>query len=102
MLKRPKHRKFDYVPRFYDPQKEELEERLALYKEGTSDEDRAKARIKSGFRNRLGAPSDKRQLRAQSMRANFRLVMIIGILAMLSYMFMKSDMLLRMLESLGM
>ena len=27
-LKLPKHQKYDYIPRYWDPQKEELDERL--------------------------------------------------------------------------
>ena len=46
-----KHRKFDYIPRFYDPAKEELEERLQKYDDKEVDRtELAKTRIKHGLR----------------------------------------------------
>ena len=58
--KRPKPRKFDFIPRYYDPDKEELESRLAQYKDEMNEEERAKHRIRTGLRNKYYGDSVKR------------------------------------------
>ena len=50
--KRPKPRRFDYVPRFYDEAKEEMEERMKKYDDDMSQEEKAKHRISSGLRSK--------------------------------------------------
>lgn len=95
--KRPKHKKFDYVPRFYDPEKEALEETINKYKGEVSDADKAKRRIKSGLRQRYIGDDNYR--RANVKKSNFRVLYIIVILCFLTYMILKSDRILRMVEA---
>lgn len=88
MFKVPKHRKFDYIPQHYDPQKEELEERLAPYKEGGKSADMAKAGIKTGFKRRVNKnPS----YNISSKSSTIRLVAIICVLIVLTVLFLKSS-----------
>lgn len=98
MLKKVKNRRFDYVPRYYDPAKEELEERMAPYREGADATDRAKAGIKTGFNRKT--PVKQSDLRKGSKKATLRLFLIIGILVLLTYKLLESEGIRRFLESL--
>ncbi len=51
LLKLPKHRQFDYQPRYYDEQKEELEARIKR-RQSDNENIRAEERLRSGFRQR--------------------------------------------------
>ena len=95
--KRPKPRKFDFIPRFYDPRKEELQERIGHYNEEISDEEKAKHRIRSGIRNRYYG--DQKYRSDEVKKSNFRLLFIIIILCFITYLILKSDRLLKMLET---
>ena len=83
--KRIKHRQFEYIPRYYDPDKEELENRLKKYKREASDTELSKQRIRGGFRRKYRVENDytKRSVR----RSNRILLMTIGILLLLTYLF---------------
>ncbi len=81
----PKHQKFDYKPRYWDPRKEELAERLeridSLQRGGVEG---AKARISGGFR-RGGYLSDARVRQRQVLRSNLLLVAVVAMLLILCY-----------------
>lgn len=95
--KRPQPRKFDYLPRFYDPIKEDLENRIGSYKDEKK-EDQLKDRIKQGLRQRYN--SDTGSYRSnQVKRSNLRLLYIIGILILAAYLLLKSNFFLRFMES---
>ena len=94
--KRPKHKKFDYIPRYYDPQKEELEKIVDAYKD-TNDASAAKNRIRSGLRSKYRGDSSYK--RAQERSANIRLISIIFVLFLIAYLILKSDTIGRMMES---
>lgn len=95
--KRPKPRKFDFIPRYYDAQKEELQERIGKFNEELSDEEKAKHRIKAGIRNRYYGDQDYRS--AEVKKSNIRLIIIIMVLCFISYLILKSDRLIRILET---
>jgi hypothetical protein len=97
--KRPQPRKFDFIPRFYDAQKEELEQRLAQYDESNRDEEKAKNRIKSGLRNRYYGDAGYRD--SEVKKSNLRLLYIIVILIFVSYLILRSDRLIRIIEAIG-
>lgn len=84
-FKVPKHQKYEYKPRFWDPKKEEREERLAQLKamEG-SNTDAIKARISGGIRR--GYAKDASIRNKQVMRSNIILATIIVGLIVISYM----------------
>ena len=98
MLKKPKHRKFTFVPRYYDPAKEELEERLAKYKEGADKTEIAKAGIRTGFNRRT--PVRQSDLRKGSMAATIRLLIIIATLVLVAYFLLQSDGIANFLKSM--
>ena len=95
--KRTKHRSFEYIPRYYDPEKEALEQRRKLYDKSEDGLDMTKERIKSGFKHRYRG--DQKFRSSQVSKSNIRLVYIILILAFLSYLFLQSDGILKILES---
>ena len=83
-FKTPRHQKFEYKPRFYDPQKEKVEQILRNARgEGSSDTELAKTRIASTFQRRSKSHSStKRAMR----KSNFLLLAIIVILFGVTYM----------------
>lgn len=69
----------------YDPQKEELQERLKALKELQRDDvDGAKARISSGIRGRYGV--DQAYRKQQVLRSNLILVGVVVMLIVLGYL----------------
>ena len=96
--KRVKPRKFDFVPRFYDEQQDDLDSRMAKYNE-PSDEDKIKNRIKSGLRQRYMGDNSYRS--SEVRRSNFRLLYVFGILIFLCYLILKSNKFTQLIESLG-
>lgn len=97
--KRVKPKSFGFVPRFYDPVKEELKERLAKF-EQTDDTsvqiDQMKNRIKSGMRQKFyGDPNTRQNAEKQS---NIRLLFIFIVLVLISYVIMNSDRFLSLLN----
>lgn len=85
----PKHRKFDYVPRFYDAEKEELEKRLKRYSGDNDDKSLMKERITHGFRQ--GYLGDDNYRKSLAKKSNLRLLYIVVILVLITYMFLTSD-----------
>ena len=94
--KRPNPRKFDYIPRYFDPAKEDLERRIGQYKKGANEEE-VKDRIKYGLRQRYNSEPGYRS--SEVKRSNMRLLYIIGILILVSYMLIQSDIFTRFLSS---
>jgi hypothetical protein len=84
----PKHQQFEYKTRYWDPRKEELEERLRKVEERKADGIEAtKARIASGFRKK-GYHGNKEYRRRQARRSNMILIGIVLVLLLLSYLFL--------------
>lgn len=87
--KRPKHRKFDYIPRYYDPDKEELQERLRQYKTNTAvnsdDTELAKQRIRGGFRR--NSRTNTEAMRIANRKSNMRLLLVLATLLLMSIYF---------------
>lgn len=85
-FKVPKHQRYDYKPRYYDPKKEELEQRLKHIKDSKNGSvEAAKARIAN--RMRRGYSSNYQSKRQQLLRSNMILLGTILFLLLLSYMF---------------
>lgn len=86
-LKLPKHQQYHYRPRYWDPEKEEIRERLKqideLKEQGA---DGMKARISSGFKR--GYLADNRLRKRQMMRSNMLLLAIVVFLLMVAYIFL--------------
>ncbi len=88
-FKTPKNQKFDYKPRYWDPKKEALEERLSKYDEAKKgDTNAVKNRLKKGFKGK-GSSMDFRQTRAirnkELKRSNRVLLMVVIGLIIIAY-----------------
>lgn len=83
--KRIKNRTFDYTPRYYDPDKEEFEKRMALYKRDGSDTDLAKERIRGNFRRTYRVNGD--YAKKSNRQSNRILLMTIAILLLITFFF---------------
>ena len=59
--KRIKHRQFEYIPRHYDPDKEELQRRLSRYNRNAEDVDLSKERIRGGLRRKYRVSNEYSQ-----------------------------------------
>jgi hypothetical protein len=84
LTKLPKNRQYNYHPRYWNPKKEELEERLKnadLRKKG--DKEAIKDRISSGFRKGYMADTNYRKQRV--LRSNLILIGIIVMLMLVAY-----------------
>jgi hypothetical protein len=95
--KTPKHRKFDYTPRFWDPEKEALEKTVNQYKGNLSDEEKVKLRISAGLRNRYVGDEQYRQKHVR--KSNKRILYITAILVIITYLIIRSERILRMVEA---
>lgn len=93
-----KPKPFGFIPRFYDEQKEERENRLKAL-ENPDDIDLAKDRIKSGLRATYrGDASYKKNL---TKKANLRLLYIIVILIIVSYFILRSSAITNFMEQIS-
>lgn len=80
MGKRPRHKNFDYKPRFYDKEGEELNQRLSPYKKGDgSDPNEVKSRLKGSFRKPIAGKYETDLFKRQVKRSN-RVVLYITLI----------------------
>lgn len=84
----PRHQKYEYKPRYWDPKKEELEERITRIEEiNKRGVDGAKARISGGFRKGYyGGAAATRSRNQQVRRSNIVLLVIVALLVLVSYL----------------
>ncbi|WP_070138321.1 hypothetical protein [Crocinitomix algicola] len=80
-----RHKRFDYTPRYYDPRKEALKEKVKRAEmENGVDEDGTYARevkFKADMAERWG----NSEFRTQSFRSNIRLIIILAIVVLAFY-----------------
>lgn len=85
MFHRPEPRRFNYIPRYYNPEKEALERRKAELglDSNLSDEDKLRLKMRKswGHTESFDEEGDKRRARYKTMR----FVIIFGIAAVLVY-----------------
>ena len=87
IFKRPKHRSFDFIPRYYDKDKEELENRLKKFDPLQKDDpELIKQRIRSGFRSRSKVDGSYRK--SSVRKSNMILLATIFVLLLMSYFFL--------------
>lgn len=85
-FKTPGHQQFEYVPRHWDPKKEDLEERLERARSNNSkNPEQMKARIASGMR-RGGARGYKGTQTRSIFRSNLLLLGIVIVLVAVTYL----------------
>lgn len=79
VFRTPKHNKFDYNPMYWNPEKEDLQERLeSVEKSKTNDPEALKARIGRGLRHRTaGVSSDTRGFRSRQVQKSNKTLMIV-------------------------
>ena len=85
----PKNQKFDYKPRYWDPKKEALQEKLSRYKEeNKGDTEAVKRRLQKGFggRKSIGFKESREIRKKELARSNRILLMTIIVLGLLAYM----------------
>lgn len=86
--KLPKYQQYQYKPRFWNPEKEDLEERLKRAEEMKSgNAESVKARLSGSFRRGYQKAEDVRFRRRQVQRSNLVLLGVIVLLLFFSYMF---------------
>ncbi len=86
MFKLPnRHKRFEYVPRYYDERKEKLKKKIEqaerAQRGGISDESRREISFRAKAEDKWGNSDYK----TASMRQNVRLILILGILAVVVY-----------------
>lgn len=93
-----KPRKFDFTPRYYDEGQEELESTIKKYSGEKVQEEQVKQRIRMGMRSKYYGDSSYRSREVR--KSNLRLLYIIIVLFFVSYMILKSDKIVQLLQYL--
>lgn len=83
--KLPKHKGFDYQPRYYDERKERLEERKLMFKKDADKASSTRSGIEINFRRNSSNASHYRSKQLRS--ANLRLILILATLFLACYYF---------------
>lgn len=77
---------FSYRPRYFDPEKEEREQRRKEIERQMEAEEREEGHHDpEGFRQRMRASWRHREVRGETMRANIRLLIILVLLCLLCW-----------------
>jgi hypothetical protein len=72
-----RHKRFEYVPRYFDPQKEELRKKLRQAEiENGGDVDVKKLKREIQFKSKIENKWGNSELKSQKMRSNIRLIII--------------------------
>ena len=97
---RPRHKKFGYNPRYYDPAKEALQERIKAYgdNQGIDSAELAKDRIRSGLRSKSGYAEGYRTQEVK--KSNTTLLMVIAVLSIVTYLILSSSKISKLLDAL--
>ena len=86
-FKKVKHQRFEYKPRYWDPDKEDLEGRVKAAQGMASNDPAAiKRRISNNLRRSY--QSNAKSKRTTARRSTLMLLLIIGVLVVLSYYFL--------------
>lgn len=94
-----KHRNFDYVPRFYDADKEEREARKAKYSDADKDNpELLKTRIKGGFSKPMGRSYQSDAYR-KAVRKSNKVVMVVMMILVLVMLYFLVEYFPRMVET---
>ena len=90
MFKVPKHQRYEYKPRYWNPEKEDLQERLKRVEEIKNQDlnpESVKRRISGSFKSGRGWDPGARTARNQALRrSNIRLLLWIVALFYLAYL----------------
>ena len=87
LFKTPKAQQFSYKPRYWDPKKEEAEERrLHIETLQNGGVEGMKQRLRGGFRQGAGGEAAGRYRNERVAKSNYSLVIIMVVLVVLSYL----------------
>ena len=86
LFKTPKNQQFSYKPRYWDPKKEEAEERrMRIETLQNGGVDGIKERLRGGFRKGTGGEAAGRYRNERVRKSNMSLVIIMIVLAVITY-----------------
>ena len=80
-----KHKRFDYVPRYYDERKEKLKNKIAAYEQESNVSSDERVRREISFREKTSDRWGNDEYKSASMRQNLRLILILAGLAVVVY-----------------
>lgn len=90
LFKTPKNQQFSYKPRYWDPKKEEAEERrMRIETLQTGGVDGMRERLRGGFRKGAGGEAAGRYRNQRVKKSNYSLVIIMIVLVAMSFMLYK-------------
>ncbi len=73
-----RHKRFDYIPRYYDPKKEELEKKIKQAESATDANGNYQREL--SFRQQTADKWGNTDFKREAMRSNVRLIIIFGII----------------------
>lgn len=86
IFKKTEHKKFDPIPRFYNPDKEYIEDKLNMSrKKGDDRYSDIKSNIRSNFRNNRAGFGTKQYRAKRGKGSNLRLVVILIMLIVMTF-----------------
>lgn len=100
--KRLRPRGFEYIPRYYDPAREEMDNILRKYKnkgESETTAEEMKQRIRTGLRTRSSSPPGV--YRKAQRQSSIRLILIIAFLLTVVFLLLKSEKTLNILDGIS-
>lgn len=99
------HRTFNFVPRYYDERKERTKRKMEEYKRmaaNQSESEYEQKRREINFRSETQSKWGNSEFKSQSMRANVRLIIILGIVLFgFYYLFVALDLLGPFIDSIS-
>ena len=78
-----RHKRFEYVPRYYDPKKEEIKKKM-IHADNPVDEN-GKYQRELSFRQKTADRWGNTDFKREAMRSNIRLIIIFGIVLFAVY-----------------
>lgn len=86
IFKRPEHRRFDPIPRFYDPDKEYIEDKINSTHSTKEDKyANIKHNIRDNFRNNRAGFGTSRLNKKKGSNSTIRLIIILALLVLITY-----------------
>jgi len=100
MGRRPRHKSFDYIPRYYDPEKEERDGRIRTLKgeDAINSPEAAKVRIKGSFRKPITRSYETDQYK-KSLQKSRKMVLAITLILLLLTLYFLLEYLPNFLEA---
>lgn len=80
-----RHKRFDYVPRYYNPEKEALQRKIDQAKIEANQGGELQSPREIQFRSQIESKWGNSEYKASSMLSNIRLIVILGILLVVFY-----------------